>query len=239
MSESDRFIFELKERGRTLVTDLSVSSSVLVIAFSGKAGNLGIPAFEFFNIMRPFRVRKIFFRDLKHSWYHTRLPEICSSFDDAGVESTRLYLRRLIDSLDVKRVVVIGNSAGAYAAILFGYLLAVEEVHAFSPKTFINPFKRLRYGEIGNWRKVLSLYSIKDRQKEYFDLKKVLLNHSSQTCFQIYYSFHNYVDRVHAEHLGMIPNVTLRKYDYDRHGLVKHLKKTGELKDIVAGFCAG
>ena len=46
-------------------------------------------------------------------------------------------MNELICESNAKKVVFLGNSAGGYAAILFGVLLQVDSVYAFSPPTLL------------------------------------------------------------------------------------------------------
>ena len=110
-------------------------NSDVIVTFGGINQGIGIPVFEFFNILSDSKFDKIFIRDFNQMWYLKGIDEEISSFNNLLD-----YLRSLIKDYD--RVIFLGNSMGGYAAILFGILLDVDKVISFSPQTFIGKFNR-------------------------------------------------------------------------------------------------
>ena len=53
------------------------------------------------------------------------------------------------------------------------------------------------------------------------------------TDINLYYDSNNKMDRLHAAHLKNLKKLSLREYDRGGHDLVKALKRSGELHDIV------
>jgi len=74
---------------------------------------------------------KYFLIDKEQCWYHSGISGITSN-----IPETVEYLREKSSKYD--NVYFIGNSAGGYAAILFGSLLNVTKVLAFQPQTDIS-----------------------------------------------------------------------------------------------------
>lgn len=211
-----------------IAIDCSSNHRSLLIAFGGIAGKLGVTPFEFFNLSKGFDVNRIYVRDLSQAWYHRGLPGVADNID--GIVT---FLREKINQYQAKKVILVGNSMGGYAAILFGILLDADIVHAFSPQTFINRLNRLRYLD-RRWRKQLqNTYRLVD--KRYFDLRPVLkANHKKLKCkFNIFYSHTHRLDRIHAEHLRSLPNVNLYAFQSGGHRLVGHLRDSGELNKII------
>lgn len=132
-SRRSRFAIEISDPDAGLACDLTPESDVMMIAFGGKAGRLGIAPFEFLKVVDGFGVKKVFLRDRHRSWYHQGVDGVGTTIDAVAGS-----LARLVADNDVRRTVALGNSAGAYGALLFGHLLAVDEVHAFSPQAFID-----------------------------------------------------------------------------------------------------
>ncbi len=223
------FAVNIKNPKLPVVIDCSVAHNSLLIAFGGISGKMGVTPFEFFNLSKSFDTNRIYVRDFAQSWYHQGLPGIADDID--GIVD---FLREKITQSHADKVIMVGNSMGGYAAILFGVLLDADTVHAFSPQTFINKLNRLRYFD-RRWRKqIKKTYHIKT--KKYFDLKSVL--HGSQNKLKcqinIYYSDTHRLDKIHATHLTSFSNVKLNAYEKGGHRLVKHLRDTGELNKIIS-----
>ena len=228
MGNETDFLSKIKNSKEAIFTDTKSSNSTIIIAFGGMKGNLGIPVFEFFKILSPLDTKKMFIRDLDQNLYFGGLPGITDSIDGIGD-----HLKYKFEELGIKRVVVLGNSAGANAAVLFGILLNAEKVVAFSPKTFITPLKRILFWDHQWWENHIRVYFTKGVKSEYWDLKKLLSKSDIKTKFQLHYSLHNRIDSMHCERMSKCPNVTIKGYEYKGHDLVRHLKETGELQKII------
>jgi len=212
---------DIKNPDLSTIIDLSYQDRPLLIAFGGIAGALGIPPFEFFNLTRKHDVNKIYLRDLSQTWYHSGLPGVSKSIDD-----TATFLRRKIDDTGVNKVVVIGNSMGGYAAIIFGILIKADIVHAFSPQTFINDDNFIR-----SKKQIQNVHN--NFSDKYFDLGEVIKLHSNLGKFNIYYDFNNKLDKKHARHLKRSRNVKLHPFIGGGHLLIKTLRDSGELHNLI------
>ena len=133
----------------------------LIVCFGGfAASSTDIPRYDFLNFLQNnfLDFDKIFYRDIKQVCYHNGIDQISDS-----IETTLIHLENRIKNY--KRVIFTGNSAGAYASILFGSLLNVSDVIVFNPVTKL----------IG--RK--DIYNIK-----YIDLSKNIINNT--TTYYLY-----------------------------------------------------
>jgi acetyl esterase/lipase len=199
---------------------------VVLIVFAGTAGAFGgIPVIEFFNLVSDIPAYKIFLRDPEALWYQNGIPGIGNSVHDIVV-----YLKNQCELMGAKRVVTVGNSAGGYAAILFGVLIKADEIHAFSPKT------RLLFESDFRDPELLRLLHQKIKTDESsLDLRKFLLQRSGYSAtIQVYYAQHEATDARHALRLAGLPKVRLFKYPWAEHGLVRVVKKHGELKRLLS-----
>lgn len=200
----------------------------MIIAFGGIYGALGMPPFEFFNITSDLDANKIYIRDLYQSWYHRGIPRIAKNIDDIAkyiMQELKRYLQ--------KQLIVCGNSMGGYAAMLFGFLLNADIVHAFSPQTFISKGKRTFYGD-NRWKKEIEVtYEAMNASPAYFDIKEPLSGKAVKTEFHIYYSCMDRLDKIHAERMKDNPRIILHPYKDLGHGVVRHLKETGQLREIL------
>jgi len=221
----------LNDKTTPVAIDFDEKKHVLLLAFGGLANKIGFPMFEFNKITSGLKsINKIYLRDQNRLWFHRGLPDVG---DD--IESIATLLRQYTTHQSTHKVIVFGNSGGGYAALLFGHILQVDEVHAFAPKTYINPIKRLFQNDLppGDQIQIL-LKLLFHGQREYFDLKKVFetsLNNKGE--FHIYYPSGYKNDNLHASRMKNAPNVHLHPYKHHKHNLIKVLKRSGELTEII------
>ena len=217
----DAFVFHV---------DHQLRDPAVAIAFGGLAGRFGgIPPFEFLNLISDIPAYKIFLRDPYGLWYHNGIPGIGNS-----IREVAHYLRGQCLLRGARRIVTIGNSAGGYAAILFGILIQADEVQAFSPQT------RLLHLSDFPSENLNQLHQNTRAEKSFLDLRDVLLKEgSTSTKICISYAQYDPTDVRHALHLANLPNVRLFNYPWPRHNLVKMLKEYGLLKPLLFNAVTG
>lgn len=213
---------------KPIYTDFESESDVMLVAFGGLKGGVGrILPFEFFNLTKDIETKKLYVRDPKQMWYHLGVPGA-----EGSVRSVAQHLRPIVSGQNPRRVVVVGNSAGGYAALLFGCVLNVDMVIAFSPQTFLNK-KAMAEHKDTRWKpKLAKLYRVGD--ENFYDLKQVLYRHRHRkTEYQIHYPERNRLDVIHARRMRVIPKVSLCPHKSDTHQLVTVLRDSGTLKRIL------
>jgi hypothetical protein len=211
--------------------DLGASSSLLLVTFGGIAMGIGgIPPFEFFRALEGGPPSKrLFLRDHYCSWYHRGVREFAGDIE--GVESG---LREAIAEIEPAKVAMLGASAGGYAALLFGRLLGVAEVHAFGPQTFLSPDLRQRYGD-DRWPRLMAeLMRSGCYSSEFGDLDRVFeCTPAPDSRLVIHYCPDDNLDAIHAEHLSQHAGVELRTHETGGHTLVKDLRDSGKLVQLI------
>jgi hypothetical protein len=227
---TDGFEGALEDAERGMVLDLAPESSSLLVAFGGIANQMAVPPFEFFRLASALEAKKVFLRDLDQSWYHRGVLGLSTD-----VESTASALRRILVEAGAARVVFTGNSAGAYAALLFGAAMpAPVTVHAFSPQTFLGRVKRLlardrRWGE-----QVREVQRISAGSPT-MDLRKMLASGDGTSTLHIHYATEHRLDRLHAERIRNLPGVVLHPEESGGHNVIKALRERGELGPMISG----
>ena len=225
---STSFQDKLADPTKSIITDFSVPSRAVLVAFGGLRGELDIPPFEFFRLTVQVPVKKIFVRDLGQAWYHRGVPGIARDVDELAV-----YLKSAVQQADVQRVVTVGTSAGGYAALLLGSLMEVDDVHAFSAQTFLGRWNRLRHRD-GRWkRQVRAVHGSRTVIRRYLDLKRVFASRRVGTCFHLHFCDNHRLDRIHAQRLGGLPGVKLLPYPEGGHRLVKFLRDQDRLQQLL------
>ena len=232
MSETREFYQDVEDMAAPIATDFSPDSSTLMVTFGGMAGGVGIPPFEFFKITAEFAVKRLFVWDLAQSMYHRSLPGM-----GRGPDGVVRWIKQKAVEQRIERIIVLGNSGGGYASLLFGALLDAERTYAFSPVTFIGPVARFIHGDRRAPKLFLRATLSRDACRDYFDLQSVLSKRGLGTEFHIYFcgvGEWGRLDALHANRMAALPNVHLHPYDEGGHQLVKLLRDRGELTGILA-----
>lgn len=211
-----------------ILTDYTADSKDMLIAFGGISGEIGVPVFEFFKLLSDFPVKKLFLRDLRQSWYQNGVPGFGQTIDEVAAN-----IKAQIIQQQVTRVVMIGNSAGGFAALLFGWILGADEVLAFSPQTFISQKQRLLHADFRWHPQIASVHRISKTRKTYLDLRQVYSTEPIRTKAHIHYCTGHRLDRYHAQYMRRNSNVILHKYSHGGHLLVKSLRDSGRLKELI------
>ena len=218
----------LRDQRVGVLSDFSPENKTLLITFSGIGQGVGVPIFEFFRSLNGFSINKLFVRDPKRLWYHDGIPGF-----SRDIEETAAGLRDLIEESGATRVITFGNSMGAYAAILFGGLLEVDEVHAFAPVTFTDWRNRIRHLDYRFNSYFRKLDHPTNTRKNYTDLRMV--PNIDVPSVHLYYDIDTRLERVHAHRMADVhSNVYLHPYYGGGHNVIKLIKGKGDLDRIMA-----
>ena len=214
----------------TVMVDRSSHSTVLLISFAVFPGADGKSAFDFVGVTSDLPAKKVFFRDPNMLWYQTGLDGVGKTVPEIAA-----YVKNLRATEKASRVVMIGNSGGGFAAILFGTLTQVDEIHAFNP-----PTKLLVESDTSYPEQLAILHNKTGPDNPYLDLRKVLLkNPTANPLIFVHYSRGDKKDRRQARYLKGIPHVHLLQYPYISHHLARHLAKRGALTKMLHSAIAG
>lgn len=111
-----------------------------VVSFASGGGDCGdgLPHFEFGRTLRGIGLSYVLLRDSRERWY---LDGVEGIGDEASVAA---YIGLLGSRYD--RLLTVGLSSGAFAALKFGWLARVDEVIAMSPLTAIGTVAVAEFG---------------------------------------------------------------------------------------------
>jgi pimeloyl-ACP methyl ester carboxylesterase len=212
-----------------LSLDMDAESRTLLLAFGGMKGSIGIPPFEFLSLTGEIPVKRLFVRDLRQAWYHRGVPghgETVTAVADS--------LAELLAQHEVERLVVTGNSAGGYAALLFGALLGADAVLCFAPQTILDPDVLARIGDHRWDVHLLPLVASDGLDRRYADLGAVLPELAKRdTVYKVFFDETLGQDRAHAERLLDVPGVRLYRFGAGGHHLVRSLRDSGALARLL------
>src|SRR5690606_13457642 len=204
------------------------NSKKLLITFGGIRQGMGMPVYEFYNSLKDLNSDKVYVKDINQAWYHKGINK-----EVKNIETLKQVLHEIIKRKSYDNVVFIGNSMGGYAAILFGVLLHVDSVIAFSPQTFINKVNRLWYKDERWTDEISKIYINNNYQKKFYNLKTLIKRNKSLTQIDIFYSTNDKLDRIHSERLKNNKQIDLHPYKIGNHNLIKVLRDEGTLVEII------
>lgn len=211
------------------VAEPSDGATAALVAFGGIKGGLGVAPYEFFRVTEGVAARRMFVRDLDQAWYlrgiHGLGTDVTSAARALGDEVARGVPRR---------VVTVGNSAGGFGAILFGTLMGVDEIHAFSPQTAIDRRHRIAWLDVRWARQMWTVRRTGRLDPGFLDLRVLLERTAGHPPIHVHYCGTHGRDARHAEHLGDLDGVTPHRYPGGGHRLVADLRDRGELTSILA-----
>ncbi len=218
-----------------LSEEMNSSSPTLLIAFGGMRGNIGMPPFEFFSMTRDLSVKRMFVRDLHQAWYHRGTRRHGTTL--LGLSNS---LRDLLEQREVERLVVVGNSAGGYAALAFGTLLGADAVLAFAPQTVLEPDVLAAMGD-RRWNAYLDpLVASGHLDPRFSDLRAALPQaRIADTRYEVFFDHALRTDRLHAERLAGVDGVRLYRFADSGHYLVRALRESGALEHVLARALGG
>jgi pimeloyl-ACP methyl ester carboxylesterase len=160
----------VKTSTEDVLVDRVIPGEILVIAFGFVSWETR-PEFDFYGRLRKLEqnsgrhINKILVRDSGNAWYHRRVDGLGTHPDE-----TAASLRALIREIRPSKVITIGQSMGAYAAVMYGLLLEVQQVIAFGPLSFLDPQQALLYHD-RRWLSVMRDLAANPPASGYYDLQ--------------------------------------------------------------------
>lgn len=225
----ERFPRALADDDVPMSIDMSDPSSTLLIAFGGMRGRIGMPPFEFLKLTGEIPVKRVFVRDLRQAWYHAGLPP-----NGRGLLSVAEELRGVMAGENVTRLVVTGNSAGGYAALIFGRLLGADVVLSFAPQTILD-LGELHAMDDHRWDERLGeVTAAGTLDPAWIDLRSALPKLAAPaTTSKVFFDTTLAQDRLHAERLEGVEGLRLYRFGRGSHHLVRSLRDCGALARLL------
>jgi predicted esterase YcpF (UPF0227 family) len=218
--------------------DYDVESDSLVIALTSLVynpitGDIIPGKFEWGNITNKIsttiKFKKLFVKDHDYAWWQTRFEGI----EGIGPHEVTKFLKKKIKEANVKKTMIIGSSLGGYGSILFGCLCNIDLSIAIAPQTYLSKYRYKKH----NLTKKFNGLNI---NKEETDLKVILEKYNNNhTIYKIYYGKHNSMDKNYAERISHFSNVELFPLDSSNHKVVKEMRNSGLIEEIVFNFVNG
>jgi hypothetical protein len=226
-----------------VLVDRVVPGEILVIAFGFVSWETR-PNFDFYGRLKKLEqasgrhINKVLVRDSGNAWYHRTIEGLGQHPDE-----TAASLRALIAAIRPSKVITIGQSMGAYGALMYGLLLEVQQVIAFGPLSFLDPQQALLYHE-RRWLAVMRDLAARPPASAYYDLQALgraragalpeshLIFGTKPDLDGATESVN--LDAMHAQRLAAIGNCTLYPFPYSGHPVVQHLIDTRRINAMLA-----
>jgi hypothetical protein len=217
-----------------VVGDGARTAETLLVLFAGLGPTHGMPRFEFLRAAAALPVQRLYLRDHAQAWYQRGVAGL-----GEDIRSTADALAARIEAARPRRVVMAGNSAGGYAALLFGHLLQADAVLAFSPRSFRGWRQRLRHRDLRRWREFVTLSRAGGVDAAFEDLVAVFGDTPGFGHADVHYATGDRIDVLHAERLGPLPGVVLHPHPVGGHALVRSLRADDRLTALLRAACTG
>ncbi len=212
------------DRTTDLQTVPRPGAGTVVFAFSGKGRGLGMPLPMMHRWLGRLDASVVYLRDLQGRHY---LSGVSSLGGDR--EQTLAALRRMAADLGAGRILCYGNSSGGFAAIDYGLALGAEAVLTTSGSTNIAPEFN------GHLRYVRTAGRLRaDFPEAALDLRETYLAAERRPRTLLAYAEHNWDDRLQAEHMAGLPDVSLHMVaGFDGHNTAAELARSGRFEALL------
>ncbi|MCW2778403.1 MAG: hypothetical protein JWN17_2128 [Frankiales bacterium] len=213
----------------------------LLVVLSGLAPEGQEPAFEGRGLCRRLGVNGLLLRDHSRSWF---LRGVRGTGDD--LEAVAAAVRAHVAATAPSRVVLMGNSAGGYAAIALASLLEeVDEVVALVPRSGLTHEVNDALGDDRfSSLRAAAVEGLPASAEPFLDLPTLLTDRFAARCtdgrppyrtrVRVLHASDNALDAAHAARLAGLPETVVSTYPRGDHQLASVLRTAGEL-DVVVG----
>lgn len=222
------------------IVDAPFPGAPLAIAFGFVSWDAP-PIFDFAGRLHKFEalsgqsVNRILVRDPANLWYHHGVPGL-----GHDVHSVARALGRLIAQLKPASITTLGQSMGAYAAVMFGALLNVDRVLAFGPMSYFRSNWARRDGDT-RWLRVMEWLDRFPPRQRYDDLPALLVSMSQRPAVHLVFGTGAETDpteanhdALHAARFGMVDGIEIQTIPESGHTVVEWLIKNKQIDRILA-----
>ncbi len=205
------------------------------------------PGFDFFGRLKKLetilgrRNNRLLLRDVQNAWYHRGVEGLGANVDEVA-GSLNALIRGIAPS--PSKTVFIGQSMGAYAAVMFGALIGADQAVAFGPLSTLDPATSLLYHD-RRWLPVMEDLQRSPPPVVYADLPSLCRYGKMTGPIDIVFGTKPdaegtvesvNLDALHAHRLAAAPNVRLHPVPESDHTVVKYLSDHGLMDEMLIGL---
>lgn len=160
--------------------------------------------YEYQNLAKSAYLRRfdriIFVRDIYKQWYVTGINADCPD----AIATAEL----LKDKTEGYRVTTAGNSAGGYAAVLFGILVGAERIFTFSGQWDITDSKYAPY---------IEYYKTDEKRSAFYDLRSLLKSGDVKAKIYYFWPDENEKDKYQSGLVKDMPGIRAFEFRSKKH----------------------
>lgn len=218
------------EGNPVLSVQIGSRPDVLAIVFSGFRNWLVASTFDFDDATAQLGCSRILLRDPSQRCFLGGLDSIAP-----GLQCLIDRLRTEQARLAPARTMVIGNSGGAFSALLFGHLLGADWVHAFAPYTNLHPdyLDGIEKLPGGAENLAAKLRRIGPQILPSCDLREALRDWNGRTVYNLHVCSRSDLGVEQTRHIEDLPGVRVFGYPCDSHFVSWELARVRMLRDIL------
>lgn len=211
-----------------LISIPSPGSDTAVVVFTGLMHETGVPIEVLHAQLKPFSFHFVALRDLTRLVFLNGHPGLGADPAEAA-----LRLRERVESMGVKKILVLGNSAGCVAALLYGALLRADGIVCYGPiASMTAPFETRGKAVARRVRQLVE-------QRWLVHPVELLRACDPAVPVLVHYGELMALDRQHAEEIASLPRAELDVLPgHDRHDVLRELIARGRLVPRLADFVA-
>ena len=217
------------------------ANAPLVITFAFVSWD-SLPAFDFVGRTKKLSattnrpINALYLRDSANLWYQHGVAGL-----GRDVHETAARLRDLIAAVRPTSVTMVGQSMGAYAAVLFGALLGVDRVLAFGPLSYLRTDWARRDDDL-RWISVMEKLERHPPSPLYDDLPALLASLDRLPEMQLVYGTGPEADGsinadcIHAARFRQVEGIHVAEIAQAPHAVVKWLIDNGRIDQVMQAF---
>ncbi|HUO11155.1 MAG TPA: hypothetical protein VMU37_00210 [Caulobacteraceae bacterium] len=197
-------------------------SDLVVFAFCGRMHRMGLPTWMFQRWMGWLNANVVYLRDFANLHFLGGVRSWGSR------QRTAISLQWIVEQLQAKRVICVGNSSGGYAAMFYGLEIGAQGVLNFSGGTNLEPV----------FNTFLNRIDLAKELKQAFpdlglDLRERYLA-AAKPRTVVVYGDQAWDDRIQCEHMAGVPDVELISLDgFAGHGTMPELIRRGRFAGVL------
>jgi len=199
-------------------------AKTVLLFFCGDGHKLGLPLPLVHCWLGRLNASLIYLRDFQRCNYLRGVLSLGSTREESLVG-----LRNIVASLGAERIVCCGNSSGVFGALSYGLDLGAEVVLSMGGVTNLTP----EFNASSLWeQKAIKLRA--DMPKMELDMRRSYASSSHPPRVHLVYGEGFWQDRMHAQHLGNLPSVTLHAVDnFNEHNTIIELIKRNRFEAML------
>jgi len=198
----------------------------VLVAFGGLSNGTDQAPYEFVRQTGALGVHRVFVRDLGQCWYQAGLSATAD-----GVEASVAALDGVLAALGASRRVFVGNSSGAFAAVLYGVLGGADDMVAFGPLASVSRWSRF-VSRDRRWPAQIRRARRTATDPTHLDLVRLLRSTHRVGTVTVHYGAQDSRDTRSARRLGRLPGVQVVEHP-GGHLFIRKLRDAGELLPIL------